>query len=108
MDRFVRFCFALAVLAMAGAVTASCRSNDGTNPLSPPELQGTYDLISLSLPGQPVILPPAATGGLALTLPRYSILVHVTGQPDLVDSGTYSLHKRRNPWHRRGLRGEWL
>lgn len=83
--------FALVLLAVA-AMVAGCGSDSTAPNGSTAALVGTYDLVSLTLQGQPTLTPPTATGVLTLSDSTYLLTITIpppTGQ--LVDSGTYSV-----------------
>lgn len=93
MQRVARRSAAVALVALAVTLSGSTcpGGNDGTNVIQPNELSGSYDLLSHAVASQPVLVPPTATGTLAMSASRYNVTLHISGQPDLVDSGTYGI-----------------
>ena len=82
-----------AVLAVAMIPFALACGGSSTGPnqgLTPAQLAGTYDLVSITFQGTPTLSPPVATGTLTLSLTNYSVTLTLpTGQE--VDSGTYTV-----------------
>ena len=82
------------VLAAALAVAAgtACGSSNGsTNPgLTAAELVGTYDMASLTLGAAPPLVPPQATGTLALTMTTYNVTLNLPSGTQ-TDSGTWTV-----------------
>ena len=90
MRRVIRITLG-AVLVAATAGSTCPGGSGGVNVITPDEVQGTYTLGSYAAASSATQFPPDATGDLTLTTTRYYELIHLTGQPDQVDSGTYSI-----------------
>jgi hypothetical protein len=81
------------MLALAiAAVASSCGGSNSTSPptISPAELVGTYDLLSITFQGQQPLTPPAATGVLSLTPTTYTVVLAV-GPDTTADNGTWTV-----------------
>jgi len=80
------------VLAAAASVTLGALgcSDSSTGPSV--NLSGTYTLVSIQFPPQPVIMPPAATGTFTLTATTYTLHLVIPGQGTVDDNGTYALN----------------
>lgn len=76
-------------LAAALALTGAC-GDDGTGPSV--DLSGSYQLQSVTFPGQQPLTPPAAEGTLVLTQTTYNVNITIAGNPpqQVSDQGTYS------------------
>lgn len=89
----------LALLAAAAAMTigiAACSSDNSTGPsgLTPAELVGTYNLVSITLGSSQPLTPPMATGVLVLDTSTYNVTLTLpsdTGPEVEVDSGTWTV-----------------
>ena len=79
----------IAALTVAGA--ASCSNSTGSNGLTPQQMQGNYVLTSIHEPPAAVLVPPVATGTLALTLTNYTLVLNITGSGTQYDGGTYTI-----------------
>jgi hypothetical protein len=81
------------VLALV-CVGASACGSDSTAPSSSSTalLVGTYDLVSITFPGQPTLSPPAATGELRLHDSTYALTITLPEQGTTPDSGTYTIN----------------
>jgi hypothetical protein len=82
--------FALAAAASATLGALGCSDNSTTGPSV--NLSGTYSLVSIQFPPQPVLMPPAATGTFTLTTTTYTLHLVVQGQGTVDDNGTYSIN----------------
>ena len=79
----------IAAITVAGA--ASCSNSTSSNGLTPQEMQGNYVLTSIHEPPAAVLVPPVATGTLALTLTNYTLVLNISGSGTQYDGGTYTI-----------------
>jgi hypothetical protein len=79
--------YLLLVLAAAAGAAAACGSSTETCTGTPPNIVGTYDLVSYTLGGV-TLGPPTETGELRIHASTYGI--SLAGATALADSGTYT------------------
>jgi hypothetical protein len=91
MKHSVRLLAVSSIAAITIAAAASCSNSTSNNGLTPQEMQGNYVLTSVHSPPAPVLVPPAATGTLALTLTNYTLVLTITGSGTQYDGGTYTI-----------------
>lgn len=90
--RVPRWWLVAAAVTAVAAGTACGSSNGSTNPgLTAAELVGTYDMASLTLGTSPPLVPPEATGTLALTMTTYNVTLNLPSGTQ-TDSGTWTVH----------------
>lgn len=91
MKRSLRPLSAASLALAAALAVASCSNSTSSNGLTSQDVEGSYNLLSLTAPPNPELTPPAATGTLVLTLTRYNVNLNVVGTPT-ADSGTYTIN----------------
>lgn len=80
----------LSLAAVASVALSASGCSNSTGPSV--NLSGTYSLVSIQFPPQPVLIPPTATGTFTLTATTYTLHLVLQGQPPVDDNGTYSLN----------------
>ena len=90
--------FAVAALALAGAIAAACSSTTSSNACgsgTPPSAVGTYSLISYTFGGNTVDTTQGASGQLRFHTGTYAFNVTIPVQGAIADSGTYAINGTR-------------
>lgn len=84
-----------ALLTAATLSLPACDNKDSTDPGDTSALVGSYDLLSITMAGQPTVGAPYATGTMAMTASTYTVDLTIAfpGQPtiDIQDAGTYTV-----------------
>lgn len=85
------YAYPLTALVLAAGIAATACGKSSTSACSgtPPNLVGTYDLVSYTT-GSTTITPPDATGTLRLHVGTYGIDLTLPGPIAVSDSGTYT------------------